>query len=91
MHLNEEQLKVIEEMSYRCFSPDLIAINIEVDEVVFSEEITIPGTNVRKAFYTGLIRQQNELREAMIKAAHNGSNPAQEQIIKMLNQLQLHL
>ena len=33
MHLSEEQLKVVEEMAYRLFTPELTAINIEVDEI----------------------------------------------------------
>ena len=35
MHITEAQLKAIEQMGYRLFSPELIAINIEVDESDF--------------------------------------------------------
>lgn len=87
MHLNEEQLDIIEQMGYRLFTPEKIAINIEVDEDEFFEEISIPGTLARIAYYKGIIRQESELREAIIKSASNGSNPAQEQLIKMLNQI----
>jgi hypothetical protein len=87
MHLNPEQLNQITEMAYRCFAPFLIAINLELDETEFVQQIHIEGSDVRKAYYTGLIRQQTELREALIKAAHNGSNPAQEQLHKMMEQL----
>ena len=87
MHLSEEQLEIIEQMGYRLFTPALVAINIEVDEDEFAEEITIPGTPARKYYYKGVIKQESELREAIIKAAGNGSNPAQEQLIKMLIQL----
>jgi hypothetical protein len=86
MHLSGEQLNQVTEMAYRCFAPFLIAINLEVDEVEFIEQIYIEGS-IRKAYYAGLIRQQTELREALIKAAHNGSNPAQEQLLKMMEQL----
>ncbi len=87
MHLSEEQLEIIEQMGYRLFTPTMVAINIETDEDEFAEEITIPGTPARIAYYKGVIKQESELREAIIKAAGNGSNPAQEQLIKMLNQL----
>jgi hypothetical protein len=87
MHLNPEQLNQVTEMAYRCFAPFLIAINLEQDETEFTEQIHIEGSAVRKAYYTGLIRQQTELREALIKAAHNGSNPAQEQLLRMMEQL----
>lgn len=87
MHLSEEQLRAVEEMGYRLFSPELTAINIEVDEYEFVEEIETPGTEIRKAYYKGIIRQETELREAIIKAAGNGSNPAQEQLLRLLIQL----
>ncbi len=91
MHLSEEQLKVVEEMAYRLFTPELTAINIEVDEIEFCEEINIPGTNARTAYFKGVIRQETELRESIIKSAGNGSNPAQEQLLKLLIQLKSNL
>lgn len=87
MHITEAQLKAIEQMGYRLFSPELIAINIEVDESDFIEAVNTPNSSARKAYYKGLIKQETELRESIIKAAGNGSNPAQEQLIKMLNQV----
>jgi hypothetical protein len=87
MHLNPEQLNQVTEMAYRCFTPFLIAINLELDETQFIEQISIEGSEIRKAYYKGLIRQQLELRDALIKAAHNGSNPAQEQLFKIMEQL----
>jgi hypothetical protein len=87
MHLTEEQLNVIEEMAYRLFKPFTIAINIEVDEIEFQNELTYEGSDVRNAFYKGLIRQETELRNAIIKASNNGSNPAQEQLLRMMKNL----
>lgn len=83
MHFSEEQLKTIEDMAYRLFQPYLIAINLEVDEDDFIDEIQQKST-ARTAFYKGVIRHENEVREQIIKAALNGSNPAQEQLIKLL-------
>ncbi len=87
MHLTEEQLNIIEEMAYRLIIPRFVAINIEVDEDDFLEEISQPGSQVRKAYYKGLIRHDTDLRESIIKAAHNGSNPAQDQLIRLMNTL----
>lgn len=87
MHLSAEQLEIIEQMGYRLFTSAMVAINIEADEDEFAEEINIPGTDARIAYYRGVIRQEMELREAIIKAAGNGSNPAQEQLLKMLNKI----
>ena len=88
MNLTEEQLKEVEEMSYRLIPPSFIAINIEVDELDFQEAIKIPNTPVRSAFYKGHIRQMIEIRESLIKAAKNGSNPAQQELIKFLSEQQ---
>lgn len=87
MHFSAEQLEVIEQMGYRLFTPDMVAINIEVDEDEFCSEVSIPGTIARKTYFRGVIRQQMELRDSIIKSAGNGSNPAQEQLIKILNKL----
>ena len=87
MDLSAEQLRIIEEMGFRLFTPEMIAINIEVDEYDFCQEVEIPGTDARAAYYKGVIRQETKLRQAIIKAAGNGSNPAQEQLIKMLNKI----
>jgi hypothetical protein len=87
MFLNPEQLEQVTEMAYRYFAPPQIAINLELDETDFIEAIRIEGTDIRKAYYKGFIQQQMELRDALIKAAHNGSNPAQEQLLKLAEQL----
>lgn len=91
MHLTEDQLKCAEEMGYRLFTPAMTAINIEVDEVEFCEAVSIPGTPERNAYYKGYIRQQTELRESIIKSAGNGSNPAQQQLLSIMNILQSSL
>lgn len=87
MHLSAEQLEIIEQMGYRLFTPEMVAVNIEEDEDEFCAHVDIPGTPARQAYFKGVIRQETELREAIIKSAGNGSNPAQEQLLKLLNKL----
>ena len=77
-------------MAYMLFTPEQIAINIEVDEIDFLLEIETTSPS-RTAFNRGLIRQEMELRTQIIKSAKNGSNPAQEQILKLLNTLKSSL
>ena len=86
--MKEEQLKIIEEMAYRCFTPELIAINLELNEFEFLAMLELQNSDVRRAFYKGIIRLQTEIRESIIKAANNGSNPAQEQLLKLIKELQ---
>lgn len=90
MYFSEEQLNIIEEMAYRLFEPYKIAINLEVDEYDFIDQINQPS-EARKAFYKGIIRHEMELREQIIKAALNGSNPAQDQLLKMFQTLTSNL
>ncbi len=87
MNLNTEQLKAIEDLAYRLVAPSLIAINIEVDEFDFLYDLRTPCTKARQAFYRGYMRQLVETREALIKTAHNGSNPAQMELIRFIREL----
>lgn len=91
MNLTTEQLKSIEDLSYRLIVPELVAINIGVDEIDFLHEVRTPGTDVRNAYYKGYLKQMIETREAIIKTAQNGSNPAQSELLKFLNVIQYHL
>lgn len=92
MYFNAEQLNNIEEMAYQLFSPFEIALALETeDQDEFIEEITISGTDVHKAFYKGYLRQIGELRTDTIKAARNGSNPAQIELLKCITNIQREL
>ena len=91
MNLNAEQLKCIEDFAYRLIPPGLIAINIEADEIDFIEALRTPGTEVRTAFYKGYMNQMIETREAIIKTAQNGSNPAQTELLKFMREMNNHI
>lgn len=91
MNLTQQQLDEIEKMAYRLIPPSMIAINIGVDETDFLAELRTPGTEVRTAFYRGHLRQMVEVREAIIKSAINGSNPAQQELIKFFKSQKQYL
>lgn len=91
MNLTTEQRDEIENMAYRLIPPGLIAINIGADETDFLAELRTPGTEIRAAFYKGHLRQLVELRESLIKSAINGSNPAQQELVKFIKSQQQHL
>ena len=84
MNLTKEQREQLEEMAYNLVTPELAAINLEVDELEFMTELRTIGSSVRHAYYSGYLRQLIQTRQAIIKAAHNGSNPAQLEILKMI-------
>ena len=91
MNLTQQQSDEIEKMAYRLIPPGLIAINIGVDETDFTQELRTPGTEIRAAVYRGHLRQMVEIREAIIKSAVNGSNPAQQELIKFFKSQQQYL
>jgi len=85
MNLTQEQLKRIEDLANRTIPVQLIAAAIEVDELELIDEICLPGTPARGAYLKGMLQQMVETRESIIKAAHNGSNPAQAELLRFLN------
>lgn len=91
MNLTTEQLKAVEDLAYRLIAPDMVAINIGVDEIDFIHAIRTPGTDVRNAYFRGYLQQTIEVREGIIKTAKNGSNPAQVELLKFLNDINRHL
>lgn len=73
-------------MAYCLIPLPLIAINLEIEEFELKELLHQPSP-VRTAYYRGYIRQKMEVQRSIIQAAQNGSNPAIEQLIKMLNDI----
>ena len=58
-------------------SPESIAINIECDSDEFTELIQNKIGDAFKAYCSGRLRSEIELRTAIRNAAMNGSTPAQ--------------
>ena len=88
MNLTKEQREQLDQMGYTLIPPQLAAINLEMDELEFLTELKTVGSEVRLAYYCGYLRQLVETRQAIVKAAHNGSNPAQVELLKLINKMQ---
>ena len=84
MNLTKEQSESVEEMAYLLIPTDLIAINLGIDYIAFMSELRDLNSPVCKSYYKGILRQKMELHSSIVQASKNGSHPAQEQIIKML-------
>lgn len=91
MNLTKEQLEQLEKMGYDLITPEMAAINLEVDEVELKMVLSTIGSPARRAYYRGYIRQLIATREAVIKAAHNGSNPAQLELMKAIKTMKMAL
>lgn len=84
MNLTKEQIDRVKNLAYRTMTTRVIANALEVDEVDFVDEVCTPGTPARKAYLSGMMQQMLETREDIIKAARNGSNPAQSELLRFL-------
>jgi 23S rRNA A1618 N6-methylase RlmF len=84
MNLTKEQLDRVKDLAYRTMTSRVIANALEVDEVDFVDEVCTPGTPARQAYLSGMMQQMLETRESIIKAARNGSNPAQAELLRFL-------
>ena len=88
MNLTEEQLESVRQAGVLLIPPTLVAINLEVDEMDFLVDIRTPGTPIHRAYYAGYLNQLTETRVAIIKSAQNGSNPAQQEMLKFIQNLE---
>ncbi len=91
MLLNKEQLEQIENLAYRLLSPHDISIVLEVNTLDLCDAIHEEGTPEHQAFYRGYLKQVIEQRDALIRSAQNGSNPAQEELIRFIQRLENQL
>lgn len=83
----KERLEVIEQMAYRTVPIHLIAATLSEDKDILGCAIKELDTPEHDAYYQGYMRQYLEIKEATIKAAKNGSNPAQAEILKALAEI----
>ena len=80
-----ELLKQISELSALFFTPREVAIMLElnVDDFIFECEFA-PDRNGYKAFHSGRLQSEVDLRKSIIKLAKSGSSPAQNLALDML-------
>lgn len=83
--MTEEQLEALEQMAYLLIPLRMIAVNFEVLEYDLRNELNDERSPVYQAYFKGRLRQKMELHQSIVKAAHNGSNPAQEQLLRMMD------
>lgn len=86
MNLNAEQLSLVEEMAGLFFSPEMIAVNLELNEKD-TEEFTIGVINeytkmkIVAAYFKGRLQSVIDLRTAIKQSAMNGSSPSQQMML----------
>ena len=86
MNLNEDQLSEIEQMAGLFFSPEDIAINLELDEEeteLFVAAVICKNTKNYQAgaYLRGWLSAEITLRKAIQQSALNGSSPSQQMML----------
>ena len=86
MNLNEDQLNEIEQMAGLFFSPEDIAVNLEMDEDDTELFIAAVATRNTKnvlagAYLRGWLSAEITLRKAIQQSALNGSSPSQQMLL----------
>jgi len=89
MLLTEEQIKEIETMAELFFSLDQIAVNAEIDPEEFRAEVQSKSGEAYIAYITGWFRGEIPLRKSITEAAANGSNPAQQMLLTMIQNAEI--
>jgi len=91
MNLNEEQLNEVEELAGLFFSPEEIAVNLELDEewteyVVAAVECKSTNVPFVASYIRGRLSTEIELRKAIRQSAMNGSSPSQQMMLNYLKE-----
>lgn len=86
MNLNEDQLSEIEEMAGLFFSPEDIAVNLELDDEDTELFVAaVASRNTRNlqagAYLKGWLCAEITLRKAIQQSALNGSSPSQQMML----------
>ena len=86
MNLNEDQLNEIEQMAGLFFSPEDVAVNLEMDEEDTEMFIAAVATRNTKnyqagAYLRGWLSAEITLRKAIQQSALNGSSPSQQMLL----------
>jgi len=86
MNLNEDQLSEIEQMAGLFFSPEDVAVNLEMDEEdteLFLAAVATRNTknDLAGAYLRGWLSAEITLRKAIQQSALNGSSPSQQMLL----------
>jgi hypothetical protein len=94
MSTKEERLDAAEAMAGLFFSPEEVAINLEMDEsetdqFITSVEIKNTSDQYASAYLKGWLQADVELRKAIKQSALNGSSPAQQLLLNFQRESRL--
>lgn len=84
-YLTEAQIAEITDLATLFFTPKEIAVMLELDWNKFKFQVELPDSDAYKAFYSGRLQSEVDLRKSIIKLAKSGSSPAQTMALDLFN------
>lgn len=82
--LTAEQLQQVKELAELFFTPRQVAQMLELPADAFVAECEITGSDIYRAFYSGRLQGEVDLRKAVLKMSKAGSTPAQAMAMDLL-------
>ena len=78
---------MVEEMAGLFFPPEMIAVNLELDDddtarFVLNVELNTTSMPIVAAYFKGRLQSEIELRRSIKQSANNGSSPSQQMMLK---------
>lgn len=91
MQLTDEELQQIEEFAGLLFTPEQIAVLMDLPEADLNTAIRSPGHVAYLAYQKGYLMASATLRRSIIKLASQGSTPAQKMMLDLLQEIKREL
>lgn len=89
MELSKEQLKQVTEWAQMLFTPEEIAIVLQVEVHALQSSIESRQGEAYAAYKRGQLLTIGKIRKAIIELAESGSSPAQTLAMSMIENLQI--
>jgi hypothetical protein len=83
LKFSSEQQKLIEEMAGMCFTPEEIAIAIDMDWLVVKQEFKKPGSQFYKLYKKGALLHMLHVRKSIYDLAKGGSSASQAEYLRL--------
>lgn len=81
---SQEEIAEIEKMAGLCFTPEQIAIVLEIDPEQFRALYNDKSSEVYLHYQRGALMHESEVRNSIYQLAKGGSSTAQQQYISLL-------
>lgn len=91
MFLNDEQLQEVKKLAALFYVPAEIALMMDVDVSQFENFVKDCEGLLYKAYQSGRLQSEMELRNSIIRLAKQGSSPAQTAALKIYEESKIKM